>query len=134
MICSEALLTMSQPLFLIIFMRVTCMKVILVILVLLFNGNTPLTGKKRIAKVAVEAVDEEKKIVIYKVIEGSDMLTDYKSVTVTIHVLSKGDYDTVIWSMKFEKFEDIGPYPTDLMDFAITVTRGIEAHHVNTLA
>ncbi|XP_074262935.1 MLP-like protein 31 [Silene latifolia] len=87
-------------------------------------------GKKGVAKELVELVDEEKKIIRLKVIDG-DILKDYKSMTVTIHVVPQGDFDAIKWEIDFERFDDFGPYPTDFMDAAIKVTRDIEAHHLN---
>ncbi|KAL9231104.1 hypothetical protein vseg_006367 [Gypsophila vaccaria] len=87
-------------------------------------------GEKCIARELVEEVDEEKKLVRYKLIEGSTCLKDYKSVTAIMQVIPKGDIDAIMWTLEFEKFADIGPYPTALLDLAIVVTRDIEAHHV----
>ncbi|KAL9231102.1 hypothetical protein vseg_006365 [Gypsophila vaccaria] len=87
-------------------------------------------GKKCVAKEIVEEIDEEKKLVRYKLIEGSTLLEDMKSLRVTLQVIPKGEFDAILWTFEFEKFADIGPYPTALMDLAITVTRDIEAHHL----
>ncbi|KAK9698728.1 hypothetical protein RND81_08G126900 [Saponaria officinalis] len=87
-------------------------------------------GKKCVAKEKVEEINEEKKFVKFKVIEGSDILEDYKSMSVTIQVIPKGEIDAILWAFEFEMFHDIGPYPTALMDVAIAITRDIETHHL----
>ncbi|XP_074316692.1 MLP-like protein 31 [Silene latifolia] len=86
-------------------------------------------GKKCVAKELIEEVDEEKKLVKYKLIEG-DLLQEFKSMTFTLHVVQKGEIDAILWQIDFEKFEDLGPYPTGIMDFIIAMTRDVEAHHV----
>ncbi|KAK9668320.1 hypothetical protein RND81_13G051300 [Saponaria officinalis] len=90
-----------------------------------------LNGKKSIAREVVEAIDEENKMAKFRLIEGSEILKDYKSMTISLHVIPKGEYDAVMWKVDFERFEDHGPYPTDIIDFFITMTRGIEAHHIS---
>ncbi|XP_074262936.1 MLP-like protein 43 [Silene latifolia] len=87
-------------------------------------------GKKCVAKNVVEAIDEEKKMIRLKIIDG-DLLEEYKSLTFTLHVITKGDIDAIIWGMEFERFDDFGPYPTAIIDTAIKVTRDVEAHHLN---
>uniref|UniRef100_A0A803MK90 Bet v I/Major latex protein domain-containing protein n=1 Tax=Chenopodium quinoa TaxID=63459 RepID=A0A803MK90_CHEQI len=86
-------------------------------------------GKKCVAKEVVEAVDEEKKSVRFKVIEG-DLLKEFKSISFSIHVVPKGETTAVMWVAEFEKIADDGPYPTKIMDFCIHITRDIEKHHL----
>ncbi|KAK9698732.1 hypothetical protein RND81_08G127300 [Saponaria officinalis] len=87
-------------------------------------------GKKCVAKEIIEEINEEKKLVRYKMIEGSTLLEDFKSMIVTMQVIPKGEIDAIMWTFEFEKLADIGPYPIALMDLAICVTRDIEAHHL----
>ncbi|XP_074314739.1 MLP-like protein 31 [Silene latifolia] len=89
-----------------------------------------LDGKKCVAKEIVEEIDEEKKLIKFKLIEGSDLLKDFKSMSVTLHVVTKGEIDAILWEINFERFDDFGLYPTGLMDFIIGMTRDVEAHHV----
>ncbi|XP_074311590.1 MLP-like protein 43 [Silene latifolia] len=86
-------------------------------------------GKKYVAKNIVEELDEEKKLVKFKLIEG-DLLKDFRSITYTLHVVPKGEIDAIKWEIDFEKNDDFGPYPTDVMDFIIAMTRDVEAHHI----
>ncbi|KAL9231107.1 hypothetical protein vseg_006370 [Gypsophila vaccaria] len=86
-------------------------------------------GKKCIAKEVVEEIDEDKKLVRFKVIEGT-LLEDFKSMTIIMQVIPKGEIDAIMWTYEFEKYEDIGPYPTAFMDLLIAVTRNVEAHHL----
>ncbi|XP_057521245.1 MLP-like protein 43 [Amaranthus tricolor] len=86
-------------------------------------------GRKCTAKEEIEAIDEENKLIRLKIIEG-EILEEFKNFTCTIHVIDKGEICGVKWIFEFEKIHDHGPYPTDLMDFAIGITRDIESHHL----
>ncbi|KAL2901729.1 Kirola, partial [Bienertia sinuspersici] len=86
-------------------------------------------GKKHCSKVIVEAIDEANKVVRFNNIEGS-LLEDYKSFISTLQVINNGEITKVKWTFEFEKLDDNGPYPTNIMDFLIGVTRDIEAHHL----
>ncbi|CAH2049011.1 unnamed protein product, partial [Thlaspi arvense] len=77
-------------------------------------------GKKKVAKDIIEAIDEENKSVTYKVIEG-DLMELYKTFIATVHVDTKGDKNLLN-----EGVED----PTTLLDFCVTLTKDIEAHHL----
>ncbi|KAL9231105.1 hypothetical protein vseg_006368 [Gypsophila vaccaria] len=87
-------------------------------------------GKRCVLKEAVIERDEENKMIRYKVIEGSDLLEDFKSMNITMQVIPKGEIDAIVWTFEFEKLHDLGPYPTAVMDFAIAACRDIEAHHL----
>ncbi|KMT15739.1 hypothetical protein BVRB_3g057170 [Beta vulgaris subsp. vulgaris] len=91
--------------------------------------NYTLDGKKCVAKELVEAVDEEKKMVRFKIIEG-DLLKEFKSFTLVVQVIPKDNITGVRWTAEFEKVHDEGHYPTKLIDFCIAVTKDIEAHHL----
>jgi len=86
-------------------------------------------GKKCVAKELVEVIDEQNKYVRFKIIEG-DLLKEFKSLTVSLQVVPKGEITAVKWTTEFEKIHDDGPYPTKILDFAIAITRDIEAHHL----
>ncbi|KNA16670.1 hypothetical protein SOVF_087080 [Spinacia oleracea] len=86
-------------------------------------------GERCTAKAVVEAIEEENKLVKFKIIEGS-LLKEHKSFTVTLQVVDRGEITAVKWTVEFEKFDDYGPYPVKLMDFIVGMTRDIEAHHL----
>ncbi|KAK9671459.1 hypothetical protein RND81_12G031400 [Saponaria officinalis] len=96
----------------------------------IFWEYTLLDGKKCVAKEIIEKIDEENKLVRFKIIEG-DLLKEFKSFTLSVHVLPRGELTGVQWIAEFEKIDDSGPYPTKLMDFLISVTKDIEKHHLN---
>ncbi|CAL5354847.1 unnamed protein product [Camellia sinensis] len=88
-----------------------------------------LDGKKKTAKEIIEAIDEEKKSVTFKVVEG-DLMQLYKTFIITVHVDTKGENNLVTWNFEYEKLNEAVEEPTTLMDFAIAVTKDIETHHL----
>ncbi|XP_059650626.1 kirola-like [Cornus florida] len=86
-------------------------------------------GKACVAKELIESIDEEKKSITFKVLEG-DLLKLYKNFSVTFHVDTNGDSNLVTWTFEYEKLSDNVPYPTTLMDFCIALTKDIETHHL----
>jgi hypothetical protein len=86
-------------------------------------------GKKWVAKVIVDAIDEQRKLVRFKVIEG-DLLELYKTFFSTVHVDTKGENNIVTWTFEYEKRNENVPDPNNLMNFGINLTKDIEAHHL----
>ncbi|GER37345.1 polyketide cyclase/dehydrase and lipid transportsuperfamily protein [Striga asiatica] len=86
-------------------------------------------GKERVAKEIIEAIDEEKKSVTFKVIEG-DLMELYKTMKIIVHVDTSGDDNLVTWTFEYEKKSEDVPDPHTLMEFALKVTKDIEAHHL----
>ncbi|KAG8382754.1 hypothetical protein BUALT_Bualt05G0110200 [Buddleja alternifolia] len=86
-------------------------------------------GKEKYMKVVIEAIDEEKKLVKFKAVEG-DVLQIYKEYTATIHVDTNGDDHLVTWTIAYEKLSEDSPDPISLLNIAIKSTNEIEAHHV----
>ncbi|XP_021774943.1 MLP-like protein 31 [Chenopodium quinoa] len=95
----------------------------------IINWNYTLDGKKCVAKELVEVIDEENKLVRFKIIEG-DLLNEFKTFTLTVQVIPMGDITGVKWTAEFDTIDDKGHYPTKLIDFCIAVSRDIEAHHL----
>ncbi|XP_049392919.1 kirola-like [Solanum stenotomum] len=86
-------------------------------------------GKEMVAKEKVEEIDEEKKMMKKRIIEG-DILEDYKSFYVTVHVETKGENNSVTWILEYEKKNANVPDPHTLMEFLLNVTKDIENHHI----
>ncbi|KAL2235106.1 UNVERIFIED_CONTAM: Kirola, partial [Sesamum indicum] len=86
-------------------------------------------GKEKVAKEIIEAIDEEKKSVTFKVIEG-DLMELYKTFKLTVHVDTNGDDNLVTWTLEYEKLSEDVPDPHTLMEFCLNVTKDIEKHHV----
>ncbi|KAL6573789.1 hypothetical protein OROHE_002248 [Orobanche hederae] len=86
-------------------------------------------GKERVAKEIVESIDEDKKSVTFKVIEG-DLTELYKTFKATVHVDTTRDDNLVTWTFEYEKLNRNVPDPHSLMDFCLEVTKDIETHHL----
>ncbi|XP_049392875.1 kirola-like isoform X2 [Solanum stenotomum] len=86
-------------------------------------------GKEMVAKEVIEEIDEEKKLVKKKMIEG-DMLEYYKSFYLTIHVETKGENNLVTWILKYEKKNANVPDPHTFMELCLNITKDIESYHI----
>ncbi|KAL9272706.1 MLP-like protein [Drosera capensis] len=91
--------------------------------------NYTLDGKACVAKEIVEAIDVENKSITFNVIEG-DLTKEYKTFKVTIDIVPKGDIDVVKWTIDYEKLKESVPEPIKILEFAINITKDIEAHHL----
>ena len=85
-------------------------------------------GKEFKAKEVIEAIDEEKKLIVLRVLEG-DLLEQYKDFVVSAHVEKKGeDIELVTWTLDYEMLhEDVG-HPLSLFSYFIDITKHIEDH------
>ncbi|KAD2393583.1 hypothetical protein R6Q59_012123 [Mikania micrantha] len=89
------------------------------------NTNYALDGRKQFVKHSIEAVDEEDKLITFKVHEG-DLLTIYKSFKVHLHVNGTDDKITVTWTFVYDKTNDNIPDPDSLAEAAQNVTKYVE--------
>ncbi|KAL0446770.1 UNVERIFIED_CONTAM: Kirola [Sesamum latifolium] len=87
-------------------------------------------GASFTAKEIIEAVDEEKRSITYKVIEG-DLMAYYNIFKLTFSVDSNGELDNVVrWSLEYEKKNESVPEPWTFLDFCVTATKEIERHYM----
>nr|XP_043627109.1 MLP-like protein 31 [Erigeron canadensis] len=84
-------------------------------------------GKKKICKQIIEAVNEENHMAVFKVI-GGDLLEEYKSFTIILHVEQKGEVQVATWTFEFEKPDLSVPYPTSMMDYLCHLVKDLDAH------
>ncbi|XP_047308266.1 kirola-like [Impatiens glandulifera] len=87
-------------------------------------------GKEKVAKERIEAIDEEKKLVTFKVIEG-DLMELYKTCIFTVHVDTHGENNLVTWTVEYEKLNEDVEDLTSMLDFCVALTKDIETHHLN---
>ena len=88
-------------------------------------------GKEQKAKEVIEAIDEEKKLIKFRIVEG-DLMELYKDFTATIHVEKKGDaIDLVTCTLEYEMLNEDVEHPISLLSYFIDVTKDIEAHHLD---
>lgn len=88
-----------------------------------------LDGKAKVAKDILEVIDEEKKLITWKVIEG-DLLEVYNSFSFTAQVETDGEDDVVTWTMEYEKPHEDVKDPHTLIDYLVGLTKDIESHHL----
>ncbi|XP_051149284.1 MLP-like protein 34 [Andrographis paniculata] len=87
-------------------------------------------GKEKVAKEIVE-VDEEKKCVTMKVVEG-DLLDLYKTFTAHVRVDTGNGASShfVTWEFEYEKLNDDVEDPISLLQLLIQMTKEIDSHHL----
>lgn len=76
-------------------------------------------------------IDEEKKLIDYEMLEGSDLLEKYKFFDVTIHVETKEDnIDLVTWTVGYERLNEDVEHPISMLSYFIDLTQDMETHHI----
>ncbi|KAL8464717.1 hypothetical protein ACS0TY_034285 [Phlomoides rotata] len=88
-------------------------------------------GKEKTAKQVIESIDEEKKSIEFKMLEG-DLMELYKTFVITIHIEMKDNIDLVTWSLEYEMLDEDVEHPVSLLSFFINLTKDIETHHLIT--
>ncbi|KAL7093629.1 hypothetical protein ACP275_11G051200 [Erythranthe tilingii] len=86
-------------------------------------------GKEKKAKHVIQAINEERKLMEFKVLEG-DIMELYKAFVITIHVETKNDIDLVTWTLEYEMLNEEVEHPLSLLSLLIDITKDIEIHHV----
>ncbi|KAK7273858.1 hypothetical protein RIF29_14922 [Crotalaria pallida] len=88
-------------------------------------------GKKTNAKSKIEAIDDENKSISYSLLDG-EVGESYKSLKVILQVNDKENGGLVKWSIEYEKLNEnnVAASPESYLDFAIKVTKDIDAHLV----
>ncbi|KAG8498429.1 hypothetical protein CXB51_006940 [Gossypium anomalum] len=86
-------------------------------------------GKAKKAKEVVEAVDPDKNLITFRVIEG-DLMEEYKSFVATILVSpkSKDSGSVVHWTLEYEKLHDGIAHPETLLQLVQDISKDIDAH------
>ncbi|XP_031123137.1 kirola-like [Ipomoea triloba] len=85
-------------------------------------------GKTKTAEDVIEAIDDEKKMVKFRVV-GGDVLESYKNFTVTCEVDSNGDDNFVTWTLEYEKLKEEIPEPLSYLEFLFNMTKDMDDHH-----
>ncbi|KAF8046889.1 hypothetical protein N665_3352s0002 [Sinapis alba] len=86
-------------------------------------------GEARAAKEKIEAVEPEKNLITFRVIEG-DLMKEYKSFVITIQVTPKhgGAGIVVHWCFEYEKINEEVAHPETLLQFAVEMSKEIDEH------
>ncbi|KAL4575526.1 hypothetical protein LXL04_022373 [Taraxacum kok-saghyz] len=86
-------------------------------------------GKDCVFKSLTQEINERKKSVTYKGLEG-DLLELYKTFVVHIHVDTDGSNNLVTWTVEYEKMNPNDPDPDTLMELYKKMTKDIETCHL----
>ncbi|CAA3014385.1 kirola-like [Olea europaea subsp. europaea] len=86
-------------------------------------------GKQEVAKAVIESIDEEKRSLTFKVVEG-DLMKLYRAFKGGFHVETHGGIDLVTWNLEYEKLNDDVEEPLSLLSFCIKLAKDVEAHHL----
>ncbi|KAF8046970.1 hypothetical protein N665_3289s0004 [Sinapis alba] len=86
-------------------------------------------GEAKVAKERIEAVEPEKNLITFRVIEG-DLMKEYKSFLLTIQVTPKhgGAGSIVHWHLEYEKISEEVAHPETLLQFCVEVSKEIDEH------
>ncbi|KAF2594788.1 hypothetical protein F2Q70_00045228 [Brassica cretica] len=89
-------------------------------------------GEAKVAKERIEAVESEKNLITFRVIEG-DLLKEYKSFVITIQATPKqeGPGSTVHWHVEYEKIDERVAHPETFIEFCVQVSKEIDEHLLN---
>ncbi|CAI9279968.1 unnamed protein product [Lactuca saligna] len=86
-------------------------------------------GKEKVVKEVIQAIDDGRRSLCFKVI-GGDLMQAYKTFLVTIHVDTMGEENLVTWIFDYEKLKENVEDPHTLMDLCLSVTKDIENSHI----
>ncbi|CAN7040551.1 unnamed protein product [Brassica rapa subsp. trilocularis] len=97
-----------------------------------YNTYNKFNGEAKVAKERVEAVEPEKNLITFRVVEG-DLMKEYKSFVITIQVTPKhgGPGSVVHWYLEYEKISDEVAHPETLLQFCVEISREIDEHLLN---
>ncbi|GMI75188.1 MLP-like protein 28 [Hibiscus trionum] len=86
-------------------------------------------GKAKKAKEVIEAVDPDKNLITFRVIEG-DLMEEYKTFLLTIQVSpkSEGTGSIVHWTLEYERLHEGVDHPETMLKFVKDVSEDIDAH------
>ncbi|CAA7022439.1 unnamed protein product [Microthlaspi erraticum] len=86
-------------------------------------------GEAKVVKERIESIDPENNRATYRVLEG-DLMNEYKSFVITFQVTPKeGDTGSVAhWHFEYEKINEEVAHPETLLQFAVEVSKEIDAH------
>ncbi|XP_059305357.1 kirola-like [Lycium ferocissimum] len=94
------------------------------------NWNYTLDGKEEVVKAVVEDIDEEKRLVTFRALEGH-VIEQYNAFKATVHIENEGENNLVLWTVEYEKQNEDVPEPLSYLQLYLNMTKDIDAHHVN---
>ncbi|KZV46401.1 kirola-like [Dorcoceras hygrometricum] len=94
--------------------------------------NYMIDGEQKVAKEIIEAIDEEKKTISFKVIEG-DLLEFYRSFKVILQVETNGDTESVTWIFEYEKMNEDIEEPFTSLRLLVKTAKDIDRHYCSLI-
>ncbi|CAH2066656.1 unnamed protein product [Thlaspi arvense] len=88
-----------------------------------------MNGEAKVAKERIEAVEPEKNLIKFKLIEG-DLMKEYKSFVFTLQVTPKhGGLGSIVhWHFEYEKISEEVAHPETLLQLVIDMSKEIDEH------
>ncbi|KAF3562362.1 hypothetical protein DY000_02013884 [Brassica cretica] len=86
-------------------------------------------GEVRVSKDRIEAMDFEKKVIQWRVLEGP-LKTEYNSILKTMKVSPNhgGPGSMVNWNVKYERIDEKVAHPERLLQFLVEVTKEVDGY------
>ncbi|KAL0801483.1 hypothetical protein Bca101_056659 [Brassica carinata] len=86
-------------------------------------------GEAKVITEKIESVEPEINRVVYRVLDG-DLMKEYKSFVITLQVTAKeeGPGSVANWHFEYEKINEEVAHPENLLQFAVEVSKEIDAH------
>ncbi|KAJ0241171.1 hypothetical protein HA466_0216200 [Hirschfeldia incana] len=86
-------------------------------------------GEAKVAKERIEAVDPEKNLITFRVLEG-DLMKEYKSFLATLQVTPThgGTGSTVNWHLEYEKISAEVAHPETLLQLCVEMSKEVDEH------
>lgn len=90
-------------------------------------------GKSKVAKDRIEAVDPEKNLIKFRVLEG-DVLKECKTFLITLQVTPKqgGPGSVARWHLEYERIDEKVAHPETLLPFLELMSKEIDEHLLST--
>ncbi|KAL1541314.1 kirola-like [Salvia divinorum] len=86
-------------------------------------------GKAKKIKEVIQLIDEEKRLIQFKVIEG-DLMELYKDFVITIHIEKNSGIDLVTTTFEYEMLNENVEHPISNLSLVIDIIKAIETRHL----
>ncbi|OMO99740.1 hypothetical protein COLO4_13116 [Corchorus olitorius] len=95
----------------------------------IISWNYTHDGVKKVEKEVIEAVDEEKNSITFRVIEG-DLMKEYKKFVIHVQATPKSNGSGCIahWIVEYEKLHGGVAHPETFMQFLVDVSKDVDTH------
>ncbi|CAA7032946.1 unnamed protein product [Microthlaspi erraticum] len=86
-------------------------------------------GEPKVARHRIEAVDPEKNLIKFRVLEG-DVMKEYKTFNFTIHVTPKqGGHGSVVkWHVEYERIDEKVDHPETILQYFVELSKEVDEY------